>query len=90
MKPESYDTMTAAQKKRLAQGLAESTRGRWLIGQALYRGAQAMASDQYPEISNIEDMEVLSYMFPVMLPDALPMSTFSDQAREKYRDESHR
>jgi hypothetical protein len=59
MKPENWNTMTITEKRDDATKLFNSTRGQLIIGQALARATAVMRTEEYPETSNIEDMEEL-------------------------------
>jgi len=66
MKPDNWDTMPRKTKAALAEELLNSSRGHFLISQALVRAIAVMKEDKpYPETSNIEDMEMLLSIFPI-------------------------
>lgn len=49
-----------------AMDFANSMRGQYILGQALYRAIEAMKEDERPEWSNIDDMEFLMReLFPM-------------------------
>ena len=58
MKPKDWNHMTIQQKKEWAIDLFKSTRGYFVIGQALAIATQELKKNKYPEQSNIEDMEI--------------------------------
>lgn len=59
MKPENWNTMSDAEKLDDAERLLHSVRGKLIIGQALARAVAVMRTEEYPEMSNIQDMEEL-------------------------------
>lgn len=67
MKPKEWDSWTKEQKVEYARKLLFSVRGQYIISQALIEAIKTMKKRKYPEISNIEDMEVLLELFPIGL-----------------------
>jgi hypothetical protein len=65
MKPENWNKMTNKEKRDIAISLFQSMRGTYIVSQALYRAIEAMKKEEHPEFSNIEDMEILSVIFPM-------------------------
>ena len=61
MKPNNWKSMSKNQKKEYALRLVNSTRGSYILSQALFYGIQELnkAEGNRKEISNIEDMEIL-------------------------------
>lgn len=59
MKPQNWDKLTKDEKFNIAMNLFKSTRGLYIVGQALARAVEVMKKEKYPEESNIEDMEML-------------------------------
>jgi hypothetical protein len=59
VKPDNWQWMPDELKHKDALRLLNSFRGQLLIGQALARAVIAMSEDEYPEESNIQDMEEL-------------------------------
>jgi hypothetical protein len=59
MKPDDWDDMTTEDKQTMARELVNTIRGRLILGQALGWAVRTMQKEQYPETSNIEDMEML-------------------------------
>ena len=73
MKPNDWDSLPENEKKDMAESLAASIRGVYLISQALEWAIHHMKDEKpYPQTSNIEDMEMLRYVynFPVQGPEA--------------------
>ncbi len=62
MKPENWNTMSDAEKLDDAERLLHSVRGKLIVGQALARAVAVMRTEEYPEESNIQDMEELGEM----------------------------
>lgn len=62
MKPENWSTMSDAEKLDDAERLLHSVRGKLIIGQALARAVAVMRTEEWPEESNIQDMEELGEM----------------------------
>lgn len=63
--------MSAPQKKTYAKGLLNSPRGMLLLSQALYYAIDVMSAEEFPETSNIQDMEILReeiFTFPFIDP----------------------
>lgn len=68
MKPENWEQMSTVDKQEYAVVLVNSMRGRLIISQALHYAMQQLKEKPHPEISNIQDMEVLRetlFAFPV-------------------------
>jgi hypothetical protein len=63
MKPSNWSKMTTEEKHEDALKLLNSGRGRLIMGQALAKAVTVMKAEEYPETSNIEDMEELGEMF---------------------------
>jgi len=59
MKPEGWDRMSGPDKREDAERLFTSVRGKLIIAQALAKAIEIMKEQEYPERSNIEDMEEL-------------------------------
>lgn len=59
MKPDSWNDLSTARKMRIAHELLNSMRGQYIVGQALAKAVAVMRQAEYPETSNIEDMELL-------------------------------
>jgi len=66
-------------RKELAVALLGSMRGRYIIGQALDVAIRAMREEEYPEDSNIRDMELLrDELFPIAM-----MARLAQEERDK-------
>jgi len=65
MKPKNWDKLNAGKKKEIAKQLFSSVRGHYIISQALIKAVEVMRTEEYPETSNIEDMEMLLELFPI-------------------------
>ncbi len=59
MKPTEWKQLTSTEKKDIALNLFGSVRGNYIIGQALNVAIKELKQKEYPETSNIEDMEIL-------------------------------
>jgi hypothetical protein len=59
MKPDDWDSFSTDTKEQLAKALFNSQRGRLIIAQALSHAIYNMRKIDFPEKSNIEDMEML-------------------------------
>lgn len=59
-----------------AQALFASHRGGYIVGQALYKAIEIMEKEDYPELSNIDDMKlIMGHLFPIF-------STFAKLRKE--------
>lgn len=66
MKPQNWDSLPKQEKATMVVSLLNSTRGTYIVGQALARAVEVMKKEKYPETSNIEDMEMLGEIgFPL-------------------------
>ncbi len=66
MKPLNWKKLSHNKKYVEAGRLFNSIRGKYLISQALSKAIDVMKEEtNYPEVSNIEDMEMLEVMFPI-------------------------
>ena len=66
MKPNNWSKLSDKIKQEIAVELVQSMRGQYLISQALVKAIAVMSKEKYPEISNIQDMEILREMlFPL-------------------------
>lgn len=63
MKPTNWDQMPKSEKLEIAESLFKSTRGSYILGQALHLAAAKLREAKYPEESNAQDMEILSTLF---------------------------
>jgi hypothetical protein len=63
MKPLAWDTMTDEDRRQMAVKFLGTTRGSYIIGQALALAKRALRAKQYPEESNAQDMEILQTLF---------------------------
>lgn len=63
MKPENWTDMSPDDRTKCAISLFSSLRGRLVLGQALAWATATMRTQKYPEVSNIEDMEILGELF---------------------------
>jgi len=66
MKPADWDELDLEAKKAIAHQLFRSMRGQYIIGQALAIARESLLSvepDYLREVSNAEDMEILSVLF---------------------------
>jgi hypothetical protein len=59
MKPDDWDSFSTDTKEQLAKALCNSERGRLIFAQALSHAIYNMRKMDFPEKSNIEDMEML-------------------------------
>ena len=59
MKPDNWDKLPLEDRSAIAHALFQSMRGSLIIGQALAHAIEVMSKEEYPETSNIEDMEIL-------------------------------
>jgi hypothetical protein len=59
MKPDNWSKLSAEAQAEYGQSLFNSMRGRLIIGQALAIASARLATETYPETSNMEDMESL-------------------------------
>ena len=62
-KPDGWNSFSEEQKKQIALNFRVTSRGRMMLGQAIARALIAMRNDEFPEYSNIEDLEILSVLF---------------------------
>lgn len=62
-KPDNWDTLDHKDQIAIAQRLIQSQRGHLIMGQALANAIKHMSKAEYPELSNIEDMEILAVLF---------------------------
>ena len=66
MKPNNWKKLSQVKKEVVARELLNSVRGQYIISQALVKAVEVMKSEtNYPEVSNIEDMEILLTLFPI-------------------------
>ena len=61
-KPNNWKKLSVDDRKQMARNLLFSMRGNYIVSQALYYGIRELKKVKYPEISNIEDMEMLKEM----------------------------
>lgn len=59
MKPKNWDKLPAEEQREIATELFGSTRGQLIMGQALGLASALLRTVEYPETSNIQDMEML-------------------------------
>lgn len=62
MKPSNWNQLPKEEKAKIAVSLFHTSRGGYIIGQALTRAIETMKLEKHPEQSNIEDMEMLGEM----------------------------
>lgn len=67
MKPENWEKLSKGKKIEIATQLFSSVRGQYIVSQALYKAIEVMKKEplRKREVSNIEDMEMLSELFPI-------------------------
>lgn len=58
-KPENWNTLSILDKRAHARRLLNSSRGAYVIRQALEFSILAMSAEPCPQESNIEDMEII-------------------------------
>ena len=59
MKPDNWDKLSQIKKRRIGDELFQSLRGMFIMHQALKVAIESMKKQTDPEISDIEDMEML-------------------------------
>jgi len=58
-KPENWDKMPEIEKNDVGEQFFRTTRGRLMIGKALFIASREMRKQKYPEHSDADDMEIL-------------------------------
>ena len=53
------NTNAVTTTQEVATDFLTSMRGQYIISQALWKAIEVMRTDEYPEVSNIKDMEFL-------------------------------
>ena len=57
-KPSNWNQLSDEEKYSMATDLVDSMRGHYILGQALAKAIAVMREAEYPEHSNIQDMEM--------------------------------
>ncbi len=63
MKPVAWDTMSDDERREMAMKFMGTTRGSYILGQALTLAKRALRAKKFPEESNAQDMEILQVLF---------------------------
>ncbi len=63
MKPSEWNEWNTNEKREYALALRSTMRGKLIAGQALAKAVLVMREAEYPETSNIEDMETIGLLY---------------------------
>lgn len=83
-KPDNWDSLDVARQIDIARNMLNTTRGHLIMGQALGYALRLMSEREHPELSNMEDMEMLGLLFDPWFTNYSDTDAMA-RARAKYQ-----